>query len=392
MSVLKKFKQNIDDSYTKISTTAAENGAAAEEVEIPYHTITEALTTRDANIFFPKTIERVLVEAAEPQYFATNFFRKVTLESGKSMEFVNFSAIRASEIPEGAEYPEDYLDLARFGGKQTLDIKVKKYGLKVNVTEEVIKDSQWDVLGMHIEAAGRALARKKEEVCFLEMSRNGHVVFDTKLGGTFDEHGHYIPNDSGFAPSGRGYDGYLNGTITTQDFLDMVTSIMSAGLVPTDVIMHPLCYSLFVANKNLMGLLTLSPFGSGENGTAQAPAIPMPGNYSVPGGLNLSFSPYVPFDPENKVFDMYIIDRNNVGIMVVKDEMSTEQFADPLRDIQTLKVRERYGVGILFGGLGVAVAKNIKFAKTYEAPDRTFEKMARPTDMDKMDEVHDFNI
>ena len=50
------------------------------------------------------------------------------------------------------------------------------------------------------------------------------------------------------------------------------------------------------------------------------------------------------------------------------------------------------GVGIRFGGLGVAVAKNIKFAKTYEAPDRTFEKMARPTDMDKMDEVHDFNI
>lgn len=390
MSKIRLFKEEIDKSFQQNSQTSEANGEV-QAVEIPYHTIEEALTTRDANLFIPRTIERILIESAEPQYLAANLFKKVTLESGRSLEFVNFSALIAHEIPEGAEYPEEYLDLARFGGKATVDIKVKKYGLKVNVTEEVIKDSQWEVLGMHIEAAGRALARKKEEVCFLEMSRNGHVVFDADLGGT-EEDGHYVPNDSGFAPSGRGYNGYYNGTITTADFIDMCTSIMAAGMIPTDVIMHPLCYSLFLANKNLMGMLTLSPFGGGQQTTAQKPEIPMPGNYTVPGGLSLSFSPYVPFNLESKKFDMYILDRNNVGIMVVKDEMSTEQFSDPLRDIQTLKVRERYGVGVIAGGLGIAVAKNIRFKKTYEAPDREFEPMARPTDLDKMDEVKDFNI
>ena len=395
MSKIRLFKEEIDKSFMNSQTS--ESNGEVQAVEIPYHTIEEALTTRDANLFIPKTIERILIESAEPQYLASTLFKKVALESGRSLEFVNFSALVAHEIPEGAEYPEEYLDLARFGGKATVDIKVKKYGLKVNVTEEVIKDSQWEVLGMHIEAAGRALARKKEEVCFLEMSRNGHVVFDADLGGADVEAAdgvpaHYVPNDTGFAPSGRGYNGYYNGTITTADFIDMCTSIMAAGMIPTDVIMHPLCYSLFLANKTLMGMLTLSPFGGGQQATAQKPEIPMPGNYSVPGGLALSFSPYVPFDLENKKFDMYILDRNNVGIMVVKDEMSTEQFSDPLRDIQTLKVRERYGVGVIAGGLGVAVAKNIRFKKTYEAPDREFEPMVRPTDLDKMDEVKDFNI
>ena len=399
MSKIRLFKEEVDknyrDSFQNSQSASETDNGEVKAVEIPYHTIEEALTTRDANLFIPRTIERILIESAEPQYLAANLFKKVTLESGKSLEFVNFSALIAHEIPEGAEYPEEYLDLARFGGKATVDIKVKKYGLKVNVTEEVIKDSQWEVLGMHIEAAGRALARKKEEVCFLEMSRNGHVVFDADLGENKDQSeatGHYVPNDTGFAPSGRGYDGYYNGTITTADFIDMCTSIMAAGMVPTDVIMHPLCYSLFLANKDLMGMLTLSPFGGGQQAKAQKPEIPMPGNYSVPGGLALSFSPYVPFDLTNKKFDMYILDRNNVGIMVVKDEMSTEQFSDPLRDIQTLKVRERYGVGVIAGGLGIAVAKNIRFKKTYEAPDREFEPMARPTDLNKMDEVKDFNI
>ena len=61
--------------------------------------------------------------------------------------------------------------------------------------------------------------------------------------------------------------------------------------------------------------------------------------------------------------------------------MSTEQFDDPTRDIQALKVKERYGVGILNGGYAIAVAKNIRFAKTWPVPEREFAAMAMPSDM-----------
>ena len=79
-------------------------------------------------------------------------------------------------------------------------------------------------------------------------------------------------------------------------------------------------------------------------------------------------------------FDFYLVDKNNVGVLLVKEDISTEQFDDPTRDIQSLKLKERYGVGILNGGLGIAVAKNIAFKKTYSAPERAFEPMALPSD------------
>lgn len=359
-------------------------------------TVSEALTTADANILIPKTIEIVMLEAAEPEYLASQFLRTVTLNEGRSMEFINFGAIRAFEIGEGQEYPEQTLDMARFGGATT-EVKIKKYGLKVKITDEMISDSQWDVIGMHLEAAGRAMARKREEVIFNEFSKHGHVVFDGNLGGQwgeYDENGEftpnangssYLPNDSGYACTGRGFDGNYNGTLSAQDFIDMCTSIMAAGFTPTDVVMHPLCWSLFAANDALMGLMGMPAFG-GNSVQAQGIDLNIPPKggvtYNFPvRGLTLHFSPYVPFNEVEKKFDFYVLDRNNVGVLLVKDPISTEQFDDPARDIQALKVKERYGVGILNGGLGIAVAKNIKFAKTWPVPERRFAEMEFPKDM-----------
>jgi hypothetical protein len=123
-------------------------------------------------------------------------------------------------------------------------------------------------------------------------------------------------------------------------------------------------------------------FGGGVQGQAAIPQIPANRSYQLPvAGLQLHFSPYVPFDEVDKKFDLYILDRNNCGVMLVKEAMSVEQFDDPARDIQALKVKERYGVGTLNGGLGIAVAKNIRFAKTWPMPGREFAAMPMPSDM-----------
>jgi hypothetical protein len=359
------------ERYNTMVESLRANGKVDRDKKI---TVTEALTTADANILIPKTIEIVMLEAAEPEYLASQFLRKVTINEGRSMEFINFGAIRAFEIGEGQEYPEQNLDMARFGGAST-EVKIKKYGLKVKITDEMISDSQWDVIGMHLEAAGRAMARKREENIFNEFSKHGHVVFDADK----------TDVDPSFAPTGRGFDGTLNGTLSAQDFIDMCTSIMASGFNPTDVIMHPLCWSLFAANDALMGLMGMPAFG-GSSVQAHGIDLNIPPKggvqYNLPvNGLTLHFSPYVPFDEVNNKFDFYVLDRNNVGVLLVKDTMSTEQFDDPTRDIQALKVKERYGVGVLNGGLGIAVAKNIKFAKTWPVPGRNFVEMAMPTDM-----------
>lgn len=336
-------------------------------------TVSEALTSADANILIPKVISTVVSEAAEPLTTVSSLFQKVTLNEGRSMEFIHFGAIRAFEIGEGQEYPNQSLDLAE-GGIGSIDVKVKKYGLKVAITDEMIADSSWDVIGLHLRAAGRALAAKKEQNCFNEFRKAGHIVFDGDA---------FAPGADGY-PTGRGFDGNYNGTLTAEDIIDMAVSIMSAGFNPTTIIMHPLCWALFAKNSALEGS-NIAAFGQGTSSFD-----PRNFNTSNALGLEVVFSPFVPFDQEAKKFDFYLVDKNNVGVLLVKDEVSTEQFDDPTRDIQTLKVRERYGVGVLNGGLGIAVAKNVKFAKTYSAPAREFEKMALPTDYsesDKHDEI-----
>jgi len=326
--------------------------------------VTEALTTADANILLPKVISTVITEAAEPLYLASQFFKQVQLTEGRSMEFIHFGAIRAFEIAEGQEYPNQTLNLTK-EGVGGLDVRVRKYGLKVQITDEMIADSQWDVIGLHLEAAGRAMARKKEEVIFHEFSTHGHVVFDAK---------EYKPGDEGY-PTGRGFDGEFNGTLSADDLVEMSVSIMSEGFTPTDIIMHPLCWSLFAKNEALQGA-SVAAFGQGTGGRD-------PRSFSVNNalGINVIFSPFVPFKQAERLFDFYIVDRNNIGVLLVKDTISTEQFDDPLRDIQSLKVKERYGVGILNGGKGLAVAKNVAFKKTWPAPDRKFGEMPLPSDM-----------
>jgi hypothetical protein len=54
-----------------------------------------------------------------------------------------------------------------------VSMAVLKHGLMVRVTDEVIEDSQWDVLGMWLRAAGRALARHKEKVGYQMLDEFG---------------------------------------------------------------------------------------------------------------------------------------------------------------------------------------------------------------------------
>jgi hypothetical protein len=45
-----------------------------------------------------------------------------------------------------------------------------------------------------------------------------------------------------------------------------------------------------------------------------------------------------------------------------------EKFDEPARDIQNIKFIERYGVGVIHEGRGIAVAKNISIDKSYPEP------------------------
>ena len=338
----------------------------------------EALYTTDLTQLIPNVITGKLREAAEPSLLGTNFFKKITVDGGASSVYVIpvVGEIVAAEVSEGGKYKEDAVDFNTIEDS-TLEVRVKKIGTRVAITEEAIADSSWDVLGINTSKMGKAMARYKEEWIFNEFSDKGHTVFDNR----------YRAQNAESGTTGLGKDGNPNDTLSVEDFLDLTLTLMSNGFNPTDVIMHPLTWVVFAKNSMLGNGMTFGalggqnvspwntvqgtngPFGLQNNGNGQKLIMsPEQVQNRLPVPLTVNFSPFVRFDKQLKNFDMYCLDRSEVGIIVQKDELTLDSWTSPERDIRNLKCKERYGIGILNQGRSICVAKNIAVAPSYPVP------------------------
>ena len=338
--------------------------------------VRESLTTTDSIKMIPKIIEGQLREAAEPEYLGSKFLQKVNVEgSSNSAVYVVpvVGELTASEVSEGGRYNEDTVETNTIENSQ-LEIRVKKIGLKVSITEEAVSDSSWDILGINIRKMGRAMARYKEEWSFNQFSQHGHTIFDNDIRDQMPEAG----------TTGYDKDGKYNNTLSVEDFIDIVLALMSNGFTPTDVIMHPLIWLVFAKNSMIgngltygaLGGQSVNPWGTVQgtpgfaglsgNGDGQKFILsPEQVQNRLPMPLTINFSPFVNFNKIEKKFDMYCLDRTEVGVLVQKEELSTENWTDPERDIRNLKCKERYGIGILNNGRSITVAKNLSVAPSY---------------------------
>ena len=340
--------------------------------------ISESLTSTDTIRLIPKVIEGQLREAAEPEYLAVNFMNTIHVEGNNTAVYVIpvVGELYAHEVAGGGRYNEESVDFNTVENGQ-LEVRVKKIGLKVKITEEAISDSSWDIYGINVRKMGRAMARYKEEWCFNSFSTHGTPVFDNNARQQIPEAG----------TTGRDQNGNFNDTLSVEDFLDLVLALMGNDMTPTDIIMHPLTWVIFARNSMIGNGLTYGAFGGSQvhpwgatQGTPgfaglsaeQGPQklIMRPGDVEnrLPVPITINFSPFVKFDKERKLFDMYCIDRNNVGVIVEKEGLTTDNWTDPERDLRLLKVKERYGVGITNNGRGITVAKNLAVAPTYPVP------------------------
>ena len=327
--------------------------------------IQEAISSTDTVKLIPKVIEGKLREAAEPEYLGTRFFQTVEVDG----------EVTAYEVGEGTRYKETSFDMTTIENA-TLEIRVKKIGVRVSITEEAISDSSWDILGINVKKMGRAMARYKEEMIFNAFSSHGHVVFDNALRTAQPAAG----------TTGLGKDGQFNDTLSVEDFLDLTLALMGNGYNPTDVIMHPLTWVVFARNSMIGNGLTFGALGGnnvhpngGIQGTPAAFGMANSGNGQklimtpdqvqnrLPVPMAINFSPWVKFDKLTKRFDMYVVDKTEVGIIAQRESLSTGNWTDPEKDIRNLKAKERYGIGVLNNGRAITVAKNIAVAPSYPA-------------------------
>lgn len=316
----------------------------------------EFLATPSAQVLIPRVIVGAMREAAEPLYIGTKMLQKIRLKSGQSMVFPSIGIMRAYDVAEGQEIPEDTID---WQTHETPEIRVGKSGVRVRVSDEMISDSQWDIVSMLIKQAGRAMGRHKEQKAFHQFRKHGHTVFDN----------YRRVENGGYGTTGLDKNGALNDTFSAEDFLDLIIAVMANEYNVTDLLMHPLAWTVFAKNE-LMGNLQANPYGNypvkgNPGGMALGPES-IQGR--IPFGLSVSLSPFIPLDKKSRRFDVYAVDRNNIGVMLVKDDMKTEEFDEPARGLKNLKMIERYGIGVLNQGNAIAVAKNINMDKSYAEP------------------------
>ena len=350
--------------------------------------LNDALSVPNAPMLMPKVISNIVKEAAEPLLVGTSLLQRINYSYGQTITFPAVGAMVAADIAEGQEYPERSLQM----GGATVTASIGKSGVAVKVTDEMVRYSQFDVIGMHLRAAGRALARHKEVKIFNFIRSMGVTCFDnvnpsTSLKGV---------------TTGRDMTGAGNGSVTMDDIFDAYAQVITQGFTPNTLLMHPLTWTMFVKDATLRSFVLgnnggnmfagwsgsaavrapwdnssqgglgmsagqdITPGGNAA-GAAASPLSAYPQTLStapeLPGYMNIPFriivSPFVPYDPRRKLTDIYMFDSAELGVLIVDEEVTTEEFDDPRVDIRKIKLRERYGIGILNEGKAIATLKNV---------------------------------
>jgi len=375
----------LQDKYENASRVWANNGfedecdqwdSTKKDRKIGYLELCDALSTPDASILIPKVISNVVKEAIEPLLVGTSLLHPIRFSAGQQITFPAAGAFTAEDIPEGGEYPERKLEFAG-----TVTAFIGKSGVKVRITDEMLRYSQYDVMSMHIRAAGRALARHKETKIFNMINNEGTTIFDN--------------NVANRQTSGRDSAGTGNGTITLDDLLVMYSKIVEQGFIPNVLLMSPLGWLIFARDPILRAFgfanggpifqplqgqagLARSWYSGGINVGPTAQAQNTSSTYSnvpnlFPSPLRIVVSPFISYTSQSGSTAAYtniiMADSNELGIIVIDEDVMTEEFDDPQRDIRTVKFRERYGLGILNEGKAIAVAKNINVSRAYDFED-----------------------
>jgi hypothetical protein len=343
-------------------------------------TVSDMYSTPDAPWMMPKIVSEQALEAIEPQLLMTGLLKRIQYTMGQSIVLPMNSAMSSTnlDMAEGDEYPETKL---ASGGMSQMIANIGKVGLAVKITEEMIRYSQVDVIGIHIKAAGKLLARHKEVKAANMISKQGITYFDN-----------LTPGQSVLGvTSGRDRAGAANGSLTAENMLDLEGHFVAKGFMPNTMILHPLFYTMFRKDPIMRDMFFKgnstyfqSYRGSANGGNPwQKSAGLMQGkqqNISETTPTNLRnrdidstpifpsywgmdmqiiVTPWAPYNPLKKRGDIIVCDKEELGVLLVDEDLTTEEWKDPAHDILKIKFRERYCFGIMNEGQSVAVLKNV---------------------------------
>ena len=387
---------NLSDAFSNRGLMFKDNG------DIEKFELKDLVTREDLMRFMPQVVETVVREAIEPNLFIVNkLFQQITIEQGSRIQIGALGALEAGRVGQAGEYPERMLDL---DGGDMIAITTDKYGLKISLTEEVVKQNQFDVVNVWLRAAGKALARCKERLAAKLINEMGYKIFDNA-----------VPSDSyAGSTTGRDITGTPNGSMTANDTFELYAYLLNRGFAPDTLMMHPLAWKTFMTDTEMrevvLGNATVAMakggqsapnWGTGFGGyglrtggtgtqTTSGNSVKGPNAWSqtlnplgatwqvapnyLPTPLEVIVTHYVPFTygaqgierlDTGCMTNVIMVDSDNCAVIGQSEQVVTDRWTDPERDIANIKMREQYGMAVLEQGKAIAKASNIAIAKNY---------------------------
>ncbi len=74
----------------------------------------------------------------------------------------------------------------------------------------------------------------------------------------------------------------------------------------------------------------------------------------------------MPYDATLNTTDMILCSVDELGVLVVDEDVNVDSWTDPARDIMKVKLRERYGLGSMNSGQGSGLIKGVSLARSFD--------------------------
>lgn len=320
--------------------------------------LSEAVKTDDLSIVVPRVFNTMLQMPVEPVYFLMNNLAEsvqVAFNDPLSIEFPSVAGAIAAEVGEDGEFPVINLSFAR----NQIFMKLRKYGILANMSEEIIKASQYPLLSLYLKMMKQAVDRKGESLLFETMQATANVVFDNES------------STAEYHTSGLDEAQAKNYSFIYQDLIKMCSVLVGNRYNATHVLAHPMAYSVFTMDPFLKATFVHLGQIGGQIWNAK-PSESAP-NALVPFGL--AYVPYyaLAYDENSTLAagpgsglasavltDVYVIDQANCLYFANRGPATVESIDDWFKDGKVLKVKRYMATSSKDGGRGMMRAKKVR--------------------------------
>jgi len=203
------------------------------------------------------------------------------------------------EVAEGAEFPMEALQI------ETFNVKPKKYGVRLPITEEMLEDGKWNLLQRSVEVAGYKVAKKMDG-----------LIIDS------------VRANAGFTTSG-------GATLTIPNITESMQDLEGNGYTPTDFIV-----GVEVANDLRNIDLFVHADKSGITNVGQA----LIGRIY---GMNVWVSNNLGNGNTGARTDAYVIDRRHAFMYAEKRAVTVKNFDQIYKDVRNAVVSFRFAARYL---------------------------------------------